>query len=162
MTFARDLIQLNSIYRIELISHISRVSPKAQLFGALKNQGVITWRTRDFFRLRWTSPLNQPSLIVGGPFYTISLRLKSSRKPPFNAEKVAEQWPELQGQKKASIGDNLMQEPMVTYYHVYDDLCKPGCIKGDFDRFVGDYLPEPINDDQNRVVTVIFPINWDW
>ena len=42
VTFACDLIQFNSIYGIELIKHIFKISLKAQLFGALKNQGGIT------------------------------------------------------------------------------------------------------------------------
>ena len=42
----------------------------------------------------------------------------------------------------------------MTYYHVYDDFGKPGCIKGDLDRFVVDHLRESIDDDQNGVVTV--------
>ena len=69
MTLAHDLIQFNSAYGVELIAHIFRVFPKAQLFAALRNQGGITWCKRNFFRLRWAFSLNQPSLIVGWPFY---------------------------------------------------------------------------------------------
>ena len=36
---------------------------------------------------------------------------------------------------------------MVAYYHVYDDFCKLGDIKGDLDRFIVDYLCELIDDD---------------
>ena len=35
---------------------------------------------------------------------------------------------------------------MVIYYHIYDDFCKPGCIEGDLDQFVVDYLYGSIND----------------
>ena len=47
----------------------------------------------------------------------------------------------------------------MAYYHVYDNFCKPGCIKGDLDRFVVDHLCKSIDDDQNRVVTVSFLID---
>ena len=69
MTFAGDLIQLNPTPEVKSIAHIFKVSPKVQLFGAPKNRGVITWCTHDFFRSRWASPLDQPSLVVGSPFY---------------------------------------------------------------------------------------------
>ena len=63
------LFNLNSTYGIELITYIFRISPKAQLLRAPRNQVVIMLRTRDFFHLRWASSLNQPSLVVGWLFY---------------------------------------------------------------------------------------------
>ena len=48
---------------------------------------------------------------------------------------------------------------MIIYYHVYDDFCKPGYIEGDLDRFVVDHLLEPINHDQNKVITATFPFD---
>ena len=63
--------RLNSTYGVESIVHIFKVFFKAQLFRALRNRGVITWRTRDFFCSRWTSPsINLIVLLVlGWPFY---------------------------------------------------------------------------------------------
>ena len=68
--FARDLIQFNLIHGIKSIAHIFRIFSKAQVFEMPKNQGVITWRTYDFFYSSWAFPLDQPSLIIGWPFYT--------------------------------------------------------------------------------------------
>ena len=47
----------------------------------------------------------------------------------------------------------------MTYYHIYDNFCKPGCIEGDLDQFVVDYLYKAINNDQNGVIIVFFPID---
>ena len=47
----------------------------------------------------------------------------------------------------------------MTYYHVYDDFCKPKCMERDFDRFVVDHFCESIDNDSNRVLTVFFPID---
>ena len=42
MTPARDFTQFNSTHKVESIEYIFKVSPKKQLFGASKNQDVIT------------------------------------------------------------------------------------------------------------------------
>ena len=44
------------------------------------------------------------------------------------------------------MGDNWVLELVVTYYHIYDDFCKPGCIKGNLDWFGIDYLYKSIDD----------------
>ena len=48
---------------------------------------------------------------------------------------------------------------MLMYYRVYDDFCKLGCIEDDLGQFVVDHLHEPINNNQNKVVTVSFSID---
>ena len=103
--------------------------------------------SRDFFRSRWAFLLINLVCLPGWPFYTISLRVKSGRKPPFNAEEVVEQWLEFRDEKKASISDNGVQKPVVTYYHIYDNFSKPSCIKVDLDLFVVDRLCESIDND---------------
>ena len=62
-------LSLNSTHKVESIAYIFRVSPKAQLFRATKNQSVITWRISDLFRSHWVLLFELPSLIVGWPFY---------------------------------------------------------------------------------------------
>ena len=48
---------------------------------------------------------------------------------------------------------------MVAYYHIYNDFCKPRCIKGNLDQFVVDHLCESIDNDYNGIVTVSLPID---
>ena len=75
--------QFNSNHGVEPIAYIFRVSPKAQLFRVAKNQNVITWSTRDFFRSHWAFFLNQPSLVVGWPFYNSKSSKPNGLASPF-------------------------------------------------------------------------------
>ena len=71
--------------------------------------------------------------------------MESGKKPLFNGKELTDQWPEFRGEKKVSIGDNWVCATVVTYYHVYNDFCKPGCIEADLDLFIVDHLCESID-----------------
>ena len=85
--------------------------------------------------------------------------MEGTEKPTLNTKEVTEQWPKFEGKKRASMADNWVQKTIVTYYHVYYDLCKPRCIYDNLDQFVVNYFCEPINNNYNRVVTVFFQID---
>ena len=73
--------------------------------------------------------------------------MEGGKKPTLNAEEVAKQWPEFRDEKRASIGNDWVWETVMTYYHIYYNLCKPGCIDDDHDWFVIDHHCESINND---------------
>ena len=52
----------------------------------------------------------------------INLRIKSCREPPFDANKIAKQSPELGSEQQASIRNNWIGQAIVPNYHVKDDL----------------------------------------
>ena len=84
MIHAHDLIQFNSTDGVELIKHIFRVSPKTQLFGALRNQGIITRRiTWLLLSTLSIPPPVQPSLLVSWPFYNSKSSIPNRSASPF-------------------------------------------------------------------------------
>ena len=48
--------------------------------------------------------------------------MESCREPPFDAKKVAEQWPELESEQQASIKNDWIWQAVVLNYYVEDDL----------------------------------------
>ena len=88
--------------------------------------------------------------------------IKGGEKPMLDAEEVTKQWSKFRGKYGVSIGENWVQKAVMIHYHVYYYLYKLGCIDNDLDWFVIDHFCEPINKDQNRVVTFFLPIDWDW
>ena len=51
---------------------------------------------------------------------------------------------------------------MMSYYHIDDDLSKARGVDGDLDWFVMNHVCEPIDNDQDWVVTVSFLIRQNW
>ena len=88
------LLQPNSTRKVELIEHLFRVYPKAQLFGVPNHRSAITWRD-TWLRLFTLSNLPQFNLVVlvalGWPF-TISLRVLDFSKKRCYQPIVAWKW----------------------------------------------------------------------
>ena len=80
------LLSLNSTYGGESITHIFSISLKAQLFGASKNLGIITWHIRDFFYSHWASLLNQPRVVICWPFYNSKSSKPNRSASPFGGK----------------------------------------------------------------------------
>ena len=48
--------------------------------------------------------------------------MESRGEPPFDAKKVAKQWPELGGEQWAFIKNDWIKQAVMSNYHVEDDF----------------------------------------
>ena len=56
------------------------------------------------------------------------------------------------------VDDNRVWEPVMSYYHVDDDLCQARSIDGNLDWLVMNHLCEPVDDNEYQVIAIPFSI----
>ena len=88
----------------------------------------------------------------------IGLRVECGGELSFDVEEVTERGPKLGYKNRSSVTYNRVQKAVMSYHLVYNYFRWSRSINGDFDWFVVHHFGQPVNNDQNEVVAVAFPV----